>query len=58
MIFVFSVLPVFGSVTEAWLSLRSLVFVLPPNPLTLLRFGSPSVVSAGKLPASYLRFTR
>lgn len=55
MISVFSVFPVDGFETFAWLMLKARVFVLPPRVRWVFFSVSPCVVSIGNEPFSYLR---
>ena len=56
MISVFSVFPVSGFVMEAFFSLTTRVFVLPPCLRRVFLLGSPSRVSVGNAPLSKRRF--
>ncbi len=53
---VFWVLCVVGSMMLAWLVVSRRVLSLPPRPRFVFFLGSPSVVSVGNDPFSYLRF--
>jgi len=53
---VFWVLLVFGSVMLAWFVFRRRIFWLFPLRRSVFFLGSPSVVSVGNEPFSYLRF--